>query len=86
MFQALGLFEDLSVADNLSFANDQSQNPKKQGDWITWRDDNLKSLKLDQSLLHEAVSSLSGGQRLSLLYRLRADCRRAAYLCNCLLF
>lgn len=63
MFQSLGLLEDLSVAENLNFANDQSAQPKQGLDWTTWRSETLARLKLSEELLHEPTSKLSGGQR-----------------------
>lgn len=63
MFQALGLLEDLTVRENLLFANDQAQNPKTGPDWERWLKETLHSLKLSDTLLAEPVSKLSGGQR-----------------------
>ena len=63
MFQALGLLEDLSVSENLKFANDQSQQPKSADEWASWLKKTLGALKLSEALLDEAVSTLSGGQR-----------------------
>ena len=63
MFQSLGLLEDLTVAENLDFANDQSAHPKRDLEWRAWRSDTFARLKLSEELLHEPVSKLSGGQR-----------------------
>lgn len=63
MFQSLALFDDLTVSENLLFANDRSRTPKKGLEWATWLSDTMKSLKLSETLTHEAVSKLSGGQR-----------------------
>ena len=63
MFQSLGLLEDLTVAENLAFANDQSAQPKRDLEWSTWRSTTLKRLKLSEELAHEPISKLSGGQR-----------------------
>ncbi len=63
MFQSLGLLEDLTVAENLDFANDQSGSPRRDIEWSSWRSETFKRLKLSEELLHEPVSKLSGGQR-----------------------
>lgn len=63
VFQALGLIEDLTVADNLKFANDQSKQPKIGLDWQSWVNDTFEDLGLDKNLLSEMPTKLSGGQR-----------------------
>ena len=63
MFQSLGLLEDLTVYDNLRFANDHSAHPKRDLEWRGWLDDILRDLKLRASILYEPVSKLSGGER-----------------------
>ena len=63
MFQLLALLEDLTVSQNLMFANDQSRQPKSSQLWNAWVQDTMSDLKLSDTLLNEPVSSLSGGQR-----------------------
>jgi len=63
MFQSLALLEDLTVSQNLMFANDQSRQPKPKQVWSAWLQDTMSDLKLAETLLNEPVSSLSGGQR-----------------------
>ena len=63
MFQSLALFDDLTVLENLKFANDRSRQPKSGRAWKTWFEKIMQELKLAETLWHESVSSLSGGQR-----------------------
>jgi ABC-type lipoprotein export system ATPase subunit/ABC-type transporter Mla maintaining outer membrane lipid asymmetry permease subunit MlaE len=62
MFQQLGLIEDLTVEQNLSFANDHSQSPQIAEEWTRWKNENAKLLGL-RDLLTEPLAKLSGGQR-----------------------
>lgn len=63
MFQSLALFDDLTVIENLKFANDRSRSPKDTLEWNAWVQDMMRALKLADTLTHEAVSKLSGGQK-----------------------
>ena len=63
MFQSLALFDDLSVSENLKFANDRSHQPKADLAWNAWVEDTMRELQLPDTLMHESVASLSGGQR-----------------------
>lgn len=63
MFQSLGLLEDLTAAENLAFANDQSTKPKLDGEWRRWREDVFKRLNLKMEQLDEPLSKRSGGER-----------------------
>lgn len=63
MFQSLALFDDLSVSENLRFANDRSRQPKTELAWNAWVEDSMRELQLPDTLMHESVASLSGGQR-----------------------
>ena len=63
MYQSLGLFEDMTVEENLRFANDHARHRRTRLEWRAWLEDTLHHLDLDSSLLNEPVSKLSGGQR-----------------------
>ena len=63
MFQSLGLFEDLSVEENLRFANDHSRSPMNGLEWITWKKELLIKLRLSEAILNQRVNRLSGGER-----------------------
>lgn len=63
MFQKLGLLDDLSVAENLEYANDQCAHPKPREEWLNWRTKTFARLGLNEGLLHEPVGKLSGGQQ-----------------------
>ena len=63
MFQSLGLLEDLSVKENLSFANDHARSPLKGLSWLTWQEELLKKLGLPDAILDGRVDKLSGGER-----------------------
>ena len=63
MFQSLGLFEDLSVQENLNFANDHAFQSREGDDWLIWRSDMVRKLKLSNNILHKRVSTLSGGEK-----------------------
>ena len=63
MFQSLGLFEDLSVQENLDFANDHAFQSRQGDDWIIWRSDMIRKLKLSNNILRKRVSTLSGGEK-----------------------
>lgn len=63
MYQSLGLFEDLTVEQNLRFANDHSRRPRQGQALASWLDQTLIQLRLTSTLRSEAVHSLSGGQR-----------------------
>lgn len=65
MFQSLGLFDDLTVYENIAFANSHSDFPRKKkelNDWIH----NLfapDKLNLEERLWHAPLHTLSGGQK-----------------------
>ena len=63
MFQSLGLFEDLSVKQNLDFANDHAFRRLQGDDWTIWRSDIVKKLKLSSNIINKRVSTLSGGEK-----------------------
>lgn len=63
MFQALGLFEDLNVEENLRFANDHSKSPRTHLEWVTWVAELLNRLQLSSSILQRRISQLSGGEK-----------------------
>lgn len=62
MFQSLGLLSDLSVEENLDFANDQAESPLSKDAWRPWKAKIATNLGLT-GLLDSEVTKLSGGQR-----------------------
>ncbi|HRU52843.1 MAG TPA: ATP-binding cassette domain-containing protein [Planctomycetota bacterium] len=65
MFQSLGLFDDLSVYENIAFANSHSRTPRKRkelNDWIQMIF-SPENLNLEERLLHASLHTLSGGQK-----------------------
>mgnify|MGYP006290721073 CR=1 FL=1 len=63
MFQSLGLFDDLNVEENWSFANDQSFNPRTGKHWQAWKKEVVVQLGLPPNILSSDLSKLSGGQK-----------------------
>ncbi len=63
MFQSLGLFDDLTVSENLAFANDQSRSSRKGNEWKAWQKEIIKTLGLTENVLHSNLKKLSGGQK-----------------------
>ena len=62
MFQSLGLFEDMDVSENITFANDHASAPLSPLKWRDRLNDILTLLNLKE-LRGSSLSTLSGGQR-----------------------
>ncbi len=63
MFQSLGLFDDLTVEENWSFANDQSLEPRQGLAWSAWKREMITKLDLPPNILSCNINKLSGGQK-----------------------
>lgn len=63
MFQALGLFDDLTVKDNIRFAYDHSKNTNRSSqNFENWFKETINKLNLEK-LVNRYPGNLSGGQR-----------------------
>ena len=64
MFQSLGLFDDLTVKENLAFANDQAPEPLSGEKWESWvRKIIVDELSLPENIINANLGKLSGGQK-----------------------
>jgi phospholipid/cholesterol/gamma-HCH transport system ATP-binding protein len=62
MFQSLGLFEDMNVSENITFANDHASEPLPRSEWKGRLNEILSLLNLKE-MRDASLSTLSGGQR-----------------------
>jgi ABC-type lipoprotein export system ATPase subunit/ABC-type transporter Mla maintaining outer membrane lipid asymmetry permease subunit MlaE len=65
MFQSLGLFDDLTVRENIAFANSQSLRPRPAKEFEMWLPNLFaaNNLNLGPNMVHARLNILSGGQR-----------------------